>query len=404
MTGEMGMAKNVEIHGMVVSGFEAVRSEFERNFSDRKELGAAVAVFHKGVKVVDLWGGIADKTTGQPWQENTLVTLFSTTKGVSSVAVALAHSRGWLEYDEKVATYWPEFAQNGKGNITVRQLLAHQAGLCAIDEPINLAMMGDPDALAAAIAKQAPAWEPGDYHGYHGITLGWYESELLRRIDPEGRTIGRFFQDEIAQPLGLAFYIGLPDTVDSVRIGRIDGYKPYQMLFNINKLPWQFVKAFLTPNSLTQRTFSNPKILGVLNNYNDWEMRRIELPAANGMGTPRSVAKLYGDLANGGHEVGISAETLAELSAPARKPTKSIVDQVMKVETAFALGYSKASADFQFGTGTTAFGTPGAGGSFGFADPENQLGFAYGMNKSGFYLWDDPREKALRDAVYRVIG
>ena len=397
------MANKAAIHGTVADGFEQVRSEFERNFSERKELGAAVAVYHKGEKVVDLWGGIADKATQRPWKANTMVTLFSTTKGVASMAMALAHSRGLLDYDETVASYWPDFAQNGKENVTVRQLLSHQAGVCAIDEPLNLVSMADADVMAAALAKQKPAWEPGDYHGYHGVTLGWYESELLRCVDPKKRTIGRYFQDEIATPLGLDFYIGLPDSIDPNQCATIDGYAQWQMLFNIHKMPWQFVKAFLAPGSLTQKAFGNPKETGIINQYNSAEMRRVEIPAANGMGTPRSVARLYGELAIGGEGMGISAETMQELTAPPQMPKKSALDQVLKLNTAWALGYSKPTSDFRFGSSQRAFGTPGAGGSFGFADPDSQLGFCYGMNKSGFYLWDDPREKALRDAVYSAI-
>lgn len=398
------MADKIDIHGMVAAGFEHVRSEFERNFTQRKELGAAVAVYHKGEKVVDLWAGIADKASGRAWEANTMATLYSTTKGVASIAMALAHSRGLFDYDEKVATYWPAFAQNGKESVTVRQLLSHQAGLCAIDEPLDIVKMGNIEALSSALAKQKPAWEPGDYHGYHGVTLGWYESELLRHVDPDKRTLGQYFRDEIAQPLGLNFHIGLPDGIDPNLLATIDGYEQWQMVFNIHKLPWRFVKGFLTPGSLTQKTFGNPKETGVINQYNSAEMRRIEIPAANGMGTPRSVARLYGELAIGGSALGVNADTMAELTAPAQLPRKSTVDQVLKLDTAFSLGYSKPTTDFNFGSSHRAFGTPGAGGSFGFADPDVQLGFCYGMNRSGFYLWDDPREKALRDAVYAAIA
>ncbi|MCB0033304.1 MAG: beta-lactamase family protein, partial [Anaerolineales bacterium] len=375
------MTKQGVVQGEVAAGFEGVRAEFERNFSERKELGAAVAVYYRGQKVVDLWGGIADHTTKRPWTAETMVNVFSTTKGVSSVAIAMAHSRGWLDYDERVATYWPEFAQNGKENITVRQLLSHQAGVCALDEPLDLQKLSDPDVVAAACAKQAPAWEPGTQHGYHGLTLGWYESELLRKIDPQHRTIGKFFQDEIAEPLGLSFYIGLPEGFDMTKVARIKGYQQWQMLFNLNKLPWRFVKGFLSPGSLTQRTFSNPAVLGEINRYNDWEMQRIELPAANGTGTARSIAQLYGELATGGQALGIKPETMAELTAVPPAPLNGIEDQVLKIETRFGLGYSKPSSNFQFGSGESAFGTPGAGGSFGFADPEAQVGFAYVMNK-----------------------
>lgn len=189
------------IHGSVSSGFEEVEIEFRRNFAERDELGAACTIYYKGKKVVDLWGGYRDEATLAPWEEDTLVLVFSTTKGFSALAVAVAHSQGLLDYDEKVATYWPEFAQNGKADITVRQLLEHQAGLCAIDEPLDLAMLANLDVMAAALAKQKPAWEPGTRSGYHAWSLGWYQNELIRRVDPQHRSIGQFFQDEIARPL-----------------------------------------------------------------------------------------------------------------------------------------------------------------------------------------------------------
>ena len=151
---------------------------------------------------MDLWGGYADGVTKRPWREDTIVTVMSTTKGVSSMALAVAHSRGLLDYDERVATYWPEFAANGKQDVTVRQLLSHQAGLPVIDTPLDLETLADLDALGRIIGAQAPKWEPGTRHGYHGISLGWYESELLRRVDPQHRSIGRYFAEEVAAPLG----------------------------------------------------------------------------------------------------------------------------------------------------------------------------------------------------------
>src|SRR6188472_1153319 len=186
------------IQGYVSKGFEAVRAAFLDNFLLRKELGAACCVYREGKKVVDLWGGIRNKATGEPWQEDTMVIVRSATKGLAAMTLALAHSRGWLDYDERVAEYWPEFAQAGKRNVTVRQLLGHEAGLPVVDERLDPRILADFDRLAAAIAKQRPAWPPGKRHGYHGVSLGWYEGELIRRVDPEGRTLGRFFREEIA--------------------------------------------------------------------------------------------------------------------------------------------------------------------------------------------------------------
>src|ERR687886_2518799 len=197
------------IHGDVTAGFERVADEFRRNFERRRELGAACAIHHRGEKVVDLWGGYRDRARTLPWEEDTLVIVYSTSKGMAATTVAVAHARGLLDYDERVCAYWPEFAANGKEAITVRQLLAHEAGLAAVDTPLTAETLADPDAVADAIAPQRPNWPPGTRHGYHALSLGFYESELIRRVDPQQRTLGRFFQDEIAAPLGVEFYFGV---------------------------------------------------------------------------------------------------------------------------------------------------------------------------------------------------
>ena len=387
------------ISGTVAPGYEPVREQFAENFASRKEVGAACAVSVDGELVVDLWGGDADPSTNRPWQEDTMVNVFSTTKGVSSIALAHAHSRGLFDYDEKVSTYWPEFSANGKEDITVRQLLSHQAGLSAIDAKMDLNTLADPDLVAAALAAQAPAWAPGTKHGYHGISLGWYESELIRRVDPQHRTIGEYFQDEIATPLGIEFYIGLPDDVPDDRIAPVLGaWFRTKMVLNISKLPSAFVMAFLNPRSLTARTFANPKVVGMPHRYNDPEMQRIELPASNGIGTARAIAVVYGDLATGGDKLGLTPDTLDALTEAATPPTDGKFDQVLQAETTFSLGYCKPWPGFEFGS-DKAFGTMGAGGSFGYADPELGLGFGYVMNRMDFYLWDDPREHALRAAA-----
>lgn len=391
------------VNGTVAPGFEAVQKEFERNFTERGELGAACAVYYKGQKVVDLWGGIRDEATGQPWEEDTMVLVFSSTKGIASLAVAHAHSRGLLDYEEKVAAYWPEFAQNGKANVTVRQLLSHQAGVSAIDEPLTLEVIADPDRLALILAKQKPAWEPGTRQGYHAITLGWYESEMLRRVDPQRRTMGKYFAEEIAKPLGLEFYIGLPQHVDRSRIAVLKGSKRLELLLKMDKSLRPLVLRFLNPRSLSSRSFTNPTFLGETTGYNNENVHRVEVPAANGIGQVRDMAKAYSEFATGGKTLGIKAETLDALKAPATPPRDGTKDLVLGIDTIFSLGYSKPHSLFQFGLNDQAFGTPGAGGSFCFADPAAQIGFAYAMNKTGFHLWDDPREKSLRDAVYRVI-
>jgi len=389
----------VELQGHVKPGYEPVADAFRRNLAAGKEVGAACAVCVGGELVVDLWGGSRDPKQDLQWEADTMVNMFSTTKGVSSIALALGHSRGLFDYDKPVAQYWPEFAAEGKEQVTVRSLLSHQAGLCAIDAPLDIVKLADPDQVGAAIAAQKPAWIPGDHHGYHGLSLGWYESELLRRVDPHHRTIGRYFADEIAAPLTLDFHIGLPDSIPSSRVAvlQASNYRA-KMILNIGKMPFNFVRGFLTPGSLTARTFSNPAVLGQPARYNDRDMMRIELPAANGIGTARSVATVYGDLAIGSPRLGIKADTLSALTHAAQDPRLGRMDLVLHMPSRFSLGYCKPWEGFEFGS-ASAFGTPGAGGSFGFADPEIGMGFCYAMNRMDYYLISDPREVALRDAA-----
>jgi CubicO group peptidase (beta-lactamase class C family) len=349
-----------------------------------------------------LWGGSRDRNTGAPWEEDTLVLVFSTTKGVSALAVALAQSRGLIDYDETVAAYWPEFAHNGKGGVTVRQLLNHRAGLCAVDEPLNPEVLSDLDRVAGILARQRPAWEPGKRQGYHYLTLGLCENELLRRVDPRGRSLGRFLREEIVAPLGEEFYVGLPPEVPASRVATIEAFHPLQMLLHVNTMPPGLVLGYLNPRSLTARTLGNPKLRSP-GDLDKPEYRRVELGAAGGIGTARAVAKAYGAFAAGGKDLGVRPETIAELSAPAPPPPAGSRDEVLKTDTSYSLGFFKPSAAFGFGTDEGAFGTPGAGGSFGFADPTAGVGFAYAPNRMGFHVWDDPRERALREALYACL-
>src|SRR5262245_36526264 len=220
-----------QVEGHVAPGFEPVRDAFADNFALRRELGGACCAFYRCRKVVDLWGGIRNKVTREPWERDTMVIVYSATKGLAAMTLAAAHSRGWLDYEERVCTYWPEFAQHGKKTITVRQLLAHQAGLFALDEPVERSMVCDLDRLAVVLARQKPAWTPGTRQAYHAITLGFYESELLRRIDPKHRSLGQFFQDEIATPLELDFYIRLPEWIPNSRLATTAGLSVYERLF-----------------------------------------------------------------------------------------------------------------------------------------------------------------------------
>ena len=390
------------IHGTVAPGFEEVEAEFRKNFRERDELGAACAIYHEGEKVVDLWGGYRDLERRFPWQEDTLVLVYSATKGLAGMTVAVAHSRGLLDYDERVSTYWPEFAQGGKESITVRQLLSHQAGLSGLDKSLDLATIADPQRLAATIARQRPAWEPGTRHGYHGISLGWYEGELIRRVDPKRRSIGRFFQEEIAEPLGAEFYIGVPAEVSGSRIADIKAFHPLQMLLHLNTMPPGMVVALMNPRSLTSRSLNQMKLRSPAD-LNKPEVRALEIPAGAGVGLVRGIAKAYGAFASGGEDLGVGQEAMEALTTPAVAPSLGTRDMVLHTDTRVSLGYMKPFPAFDFGTSEKAFGTPGLGGSFGYADPDVGVGFAYAPNRLGFYMWNDPREKALRDALIRCL-
>jgi CubicO group peptidase (beta-lactamase class C family) len=390
--------KPVEIHGYVNPGFEAVREAFAENFAKRGEIGGACAVYHKGEKVVDLWGGVRNAATGEAWEEDMMVIVHSTTKGLAAMTLALAHSRGWLDYDAPISNYWAEFAQNGKENITVRQLLAHQAGLFAFDEPVDKDTVKDLDLLAEIMARSKPAWEPGTRQGYHAITLGFYESELLRRIDPQHRSLGQFFQDEIATPLGLDFYIRLPESIPNSRLATLVNPGMFEMLLGF---PLQFTLTAWNPRSNFYRSlFTNPGASVVIDEDRIYA-RNLEVPSGSGVGTARAIAHAYGVFASGGKELGLSPETLKALAAPATAPTNGFYDECLKGEAEFSLGFMKSSKWIPFGS-PKAYGAPGAGGSLGFADPEKQIGYAYVTNRMGVSLPCDPRDIALREALYKA--
>jgi CubicO group peptidase (beta-lactamase class C family) len=297
----------VPLRGSVAPGFEPVREAFARNFSERGEVGAACAVYRRGEPVVDLWGGLRDRASDAPWEEDTLVLVFSTTKGLSAMAMAVAHARALFDLDERVATYWPEFAAAGKERVTIRQLVTHEAGLCAVDEPLTPAVLADLDALAALLARQAPAWEPGTRHGYHAITLGFYEGELLRRVDPAHRSLGRFFRDEVARPLGLDFAIGLPPDAPPERLATVEMFQPWWLLSDLDRDSWRFLLTLLRRSSLAARAFGNPRVRSPVD-FAAPEYRGVELPAVNGYGVVRDIARARGADAGGAADPGTPAE------------------------------------------------------------------------------------------------
>lgn len=392
------------VHGDVEAGLEPVADAFTSNFDERGEVGAACAVWRDGRLVVDLWGGHRDRRRTKPWERDTLVTVFSTTKGVASLAMVVAHSRGLFDLDRPVAEYWPEFAAAGKQAITVRQLLAHQAGLAVIDTKLDLATLCDPDRLGRILAEQAPQWPPGRHHGYHGQSLGWYESQLLRRVDPAGRGVGAFFADEVAAPLGIEFYIGLPDEVPGERLAEFIGGGAAGAVLHLHEMPWRLVAGLCNPRSATGKVFRNPALLRRASDINRRDLLRAELPSVNGTGQARAIATAYGVFATGGHPLGIGRETVRELESPPLPPTAGSRDLILRVETAFKMGFMRPFPMLPFGSSEKAYGHTGTGGSFGFADPDAGLGYAYVMNSAGYAVPTDPRELALRDALYACLA
>jgi CubicO group peptidase (beta-lactamase class C family) len=390
----------VLIDGSVRSDFEPVREAFAENFTLRGELGGACCIFQNGEKVVDLWGGVRDRASGEPWRADTMVLVHSTTKGLAAMVLAVAHSRGLLDYDERVCTYWAEFAQAGKELITVRQLLAHQAGLFAFDEKVDRSVIADLDRLAEVMARQRPAWEPGERQAYHAISLGFYEAELLRRIDAPHRSLGRFFDEEIARPLGLEFYIGLPEAIPDERLAPLE---PPSLWKRLTGMPTPLVLAAMNRRSVLYRSLvANPGTAFYVDPHRV-AVRSLEVPSGGGVGTARAIAKAYGVFASGGRELGLKPQTIDALKAPAIPSRRGFFDECFRAPAKFSLGFMKPSDTFRFGH-ASAFGAPGAGGSMGYADPQIGLGYGYVTSRMGTELQGDRRDVALRAAIPRVAG
>lgn len=386
-----------QVGGWVAPGFQEVRTEFERNFAERGDIGAAVAAYWRGNKVVDLWGGRRGPDGDDPWRSDTMVVVMSTTKGLAAMTLAVANARGWLDYEAPVVRYWPEFAQNGKAAVTVRQLLAHEAGIVLLDEPLSVEKLRDLDYVARVVARARPAWPPGTKHGYHTLTIGFCMQELIRRMDPRHRTLGHFFHEEIAAPLSAEFYIGLPRDVPDERLARLKLLSRKRGLKALRYTPIATTLKMIAPGSLLRRSF-----VGTNLDYHDRKSFDVEIPAGNGVGTARAIARIYSAFAEGGGEVGITPETFGRIVAP--PIIHGDKDVVLGVPSYFSLGFLRPGPTVSFGSSELAFGSPGAGGSFAFADPDARLGYAYVMNRLDFYLENDPREKALRDAIYRSIA
>ncbi|MEO3888559.1 serine hydrolase domain-containing protein [Nonomuraea sp. B5E05] len=365
-----------DISGETAPGFEAVRTAFARNLADHEEIGAAVAVYLHGRKVVDLWGGLADPDEGRRWERDTLQVVYSTTKAITAACALLLAQRGELDLDAPVARYWPEFAARGKDRVPVRWLLTHQAGLPAIDQPITPAEAIAWEPMVEALAAQRPFWEPGTEHGYHGLTYGWLVGEVVRRVS--GRTIGAFLAEEIAGPLGLDLWIGLPES-ELPRVSRIVTSVPASADLagvDLDALPEpvrEMMRAFTDPTSLTMRSMS---VVSPPLDHNDPREQQAEMPSTNGICTARALARFYAALIGevDGHRI-LSPATLAAATAE----QVAGLDRILRMPVRIGTGFGLPTPDAFFYTPTT-FGFPGLGGSLGFADPRSGLAFGYVMN------------------------
>ena len=386
--------KAAEVHGRCDERFSPVRDAFARNFEEFGEVGAAVAVTIDGKPVIDLWGGVVDKDTKSPWQQDTIVTVYSTTKGMTTICAHRLVEQGLLDLNAPVAKYWPEFAQAGKAEVPVHMLLSHRVGLPTVSDELPEGAVFDWETMTDALARQKPFWEPGARHGYHGLTFGWLVGEVVRRIS--GKSLGTFFRDEVALPLGLDFHIGV-DPKDDARIATMyTAVVPIEVARQM-ELRQQEVQERMSPELLAAR--ANISILGA---HNSEAWRRSEIPAANGHSDAYSLARVYGALACGGSLDGVDVLS-PESIARATTEQAAGPDAMLPNPTRFALGFWLTS-DGNMGPNPKNFGHPGAGGSLGFADPDRRIGFGYVMNQMKAGLQgESTTSQRLIDALYSLL-
>src|SRR6267154_938082 len=390
---------------------ERLEPLFQENFEKLGELGAAVSVWQNGKPLIDLYGGFCDAGREKPWTADTVVLVWSATKGIGSACVLHALQQQKVELNRPVAEFWPEFRQADKDKITLGQLLSHQAGLCALDQRVDFV---DYDGVIRALEAQAPLWPPGTGHGYHARTFGFLLDELMRRIT--GKTVSDYWQENFAGPLELDFWIGLPEE-QNPRVATI-----YAAKSGKPPEPAKFYRDLVTPDTLARKTFTSPYGLNVISKMNDPHIRAQPIVSFGGIGSASALAKFYCMLANGGELNGqtfFSPKTIEWMTTTLSDGT----DRVFQIPTAFSAGFMKDSLQGAvvssppsekerignrpslltrrlFGPSATSFGQPGAGGSHAFADPENKIAFAYVMNQMEQSLL--PTEKSLRlvDAIY----
>jgi CubicO group peptidase (beta-lactamase class C family) len=364
---------------------------FDENFETFGELGAAVSVWQNGRPILDLYGGFRDRGCEKPWTADTIVLVWSVTKGIGSACVLHALQERKIGLNRTVAEFWPEFGQTSKDKIMLGQLLSHQAGLCALDQRVDVL---DYDGVIRALEAQVPLWPPATAHGYHARTFGFLLDELMRRI--AGKTLSDYWQENFAEPLELDFWIGLPEKENSraATIYAARSGKPPE--------PAEFYRDLVTPGTLARKTFTSPYGLNVISKMNDPHLRAQSNVSFGGIGSASALAKFYSMLANGGESNGqifFSPETVERMTTT----LSDGVDRVFQFPTAFSAGFMKDSRDSarrMFGPCPTSFGHPGAGGAHTFADPRNKIAFAYVMNQMEQSVL--PNEKSLRfvDAIY----
>ncbi|MFG3010443.1 serine hydrolase domain-containing protein [Streptomyces cinerochromogenes] len=386
----------MNVNGTVAEGFEPVREAFAVNVAQLGERGAAVAVYRDGHRVVDLWAGTKDVDGTAPWEPGTAQVVRSATKGVAAAALLLLHQRGELDLDAPVGTYWPEYKAAGKEHTRVRDLLAHRAGVPVLDRPLTPAEAADPDRGAAAVAAQAPVWEPGTDHGYHAQTYSWLTGELLRRVT--GRPAGDWIADEIARPAGADLWLGLPES-EHARVGRVGPVDAPEAAGGLKTRPKRAVaEAYADPESLTRRAFA---AITPLPDENDPAYRAAALPASNGIATADGLARFYASLI--GEVEGGTRLFAPETMELARTEQSAGPDRVLVVGTRFGLGYMLHGPASPL-LSPASFGHPGRGGALGFADPETGIAFGYVTNGFRGGVTADPRAQALVRAVRTALA
>jgi CubicO group peptidase (beta-lactamase class C family) len=388
------MSENeAQVRGHCDARFTAVRRAFEENFRERGELGAAVAVTVDGRTVVDLWGGWADTAHSRPWEQDTLVNVWSTTKGPVALCAHILADRGLLDLDAPVAVYWPEFAAAGKEKVLVRHLLSHRAGLAGLREPHSLEQLCDWELTTQRLAATQPWWEPGTMSGYHALTYGHLVGEVVRRIS--GLLPGAFLEREVTGPLGIDFRIGLPEK-DSGRVAELD--QPPVAASSEQAA----VFARLAPVAIA--AVANPPVSAAGARTPEW--RAAEIPAANGHGTARAVAELYGVFAGRGSYGGqriLSPEAAERVREGQGSCRDLVLGAGFEGETEAGLGLWLSGSNGSYGPNPRAFGHDGFGGSCGLADPEAHVSMGYVMNRMGPHIANDPRKMALVDALYSAL-